>query len=312
MIIGEPQILGQVKEAYQNASKKGASGVILNRLFHKAFSAAKRVRTETKIAKNPVSISFAAVELAKKIFVSLKEKTVLVIGAGEMSELALRHLISAGVHKIIIANRTYSRAQNLAREFKGEAIIFENLFDHLKKVDIIISSTGAPDFIIKYELIRKVVKERKNKPMFFIDTAVPRDIDSRINSLANVYLYDIDDLQGVVNDNLQERQKEVLKAEEIIDKEVDKFIGQLKVMEVTPIILSLKEKLEDIRKNELKKAIPRLGNIAEKEKDALESLTTSIINKIGHYPITYLKRKGNGNDASFCIDIVREIFHLDE
>ena len=312
MIVGEPQILGQVKQAYQDASKKGALGLALNRLFETAFSVAKRIRTDTKIAENPVSISFAAVELAKKIFVGLEEKVVLLIGAGEMSELAIRHLISAGVHKIVIANRTFNRAQNLAEEFEGEAIVFENLLNYFDKADIIISSTGASDFIVKYETIRKVIKKRKNRPMFFIDIAVPRDIDPAINSLDNIYLYDIDDLQGVVDNNLEERQREVLEADKIIDEEVGKFVDKLKAAKVTPVILSLKEKLEEVGREELKKTMSRLGGIAQKEKKALESLTASIINKISHHPVTFLKRKGGSNYSQFYIDMVKELFHLDE
>ncbi len=213
MVIGEPQILGQIKTAYGYAAEFKTAGLILNRLLHKAFSVAKRVRTETEIASNAVSVSFAAVELARKIFDSLTDKTVLLIGAGEMCELAARHFMNNGVAKVHVTNRTFERAQKLADEFGGKPILFDNFVDHLPQIDIVLTSTGAPNFILGHKTIEEVIRRRKYKPMFFIDIAVPRDIDPRVNAIENVYLYDVDDLQGVVQANLKERHKEAKKAE---------------------------------------------------------------------------------------------------
>jgi glutamyl-tRNA reductase len=223
MVIGEPQILGQIKTAYGYGSEFKTAGLILNRFFHKAFSVAKRVRTETDIASNAVSVSFAAVELARKIFGSLEDKTVLLIGAGEMCELAARHFVNNGASSVLVTNRTFERAEKLAAEFGGRAIAFDDFPYHLQQVDIVLTSTGAPNFILGPKKVEEVLRQRRNKPMFFIDIAVPRDIDPKVNSLDNVYLYDVDDLQGVVQANLKERHKEAKKAEGIIDQEIGQF-----------------------------------------------------------------------------------------
>ena len=220
MVIGEPQILGQIKEAYQEAVSQNSTGVILNRLLHKTFSVAKRIRTETGIASHAVSISFAAVELAKKIFQDLAGKRVLLIGAGEMAELAAEHLLNNRVQKIIVANRTLERAMELARRWQGRAVSLEEIPSALMESDIVISSTGAPELIILYPQVKSIMKQRKQRPLFFIDIAVPRDIEPRINTLDNVYLYDIDDLQGIVDQNIAGRKQEALQAERIVQEEV--------------------------------------------------------------------------------------------
>jgi len=208
MVLGEPQIFGQVKDAYGYALQHRTAGVIINKLFHKAFSVAKRIRTETKIGSSAVSISYAAVELAKKIFGTLEGKSVMLIGAGEMAELAAKHLLSNGVQEIIVANRTYERAIEMAKGFNGTPIMFREFPHYLKRVDIVIASTAAPKYIIRPEQIDEVIKERKNRSMFFIDISVPRNVDPLINKIDNIYLYNVDDLQGVVEANLKERAKE--------------------------------------------------------------------------------------------------------
>ncbi|OGP97753.1 MAG: glutamyl-tRNA reductase, partial [Deltaproteobacteria bacterium RBG_19FT_COMBO_52_11] len=282
MVLGEPQILGQVKEAYSQAVKNKLSGPILNKLFHRSFSVAKRVRTETKIASQAVSVSFAAVELARKILGNLDDKRALLVGAGEMSELAARHLISQGVREILVTNRTFSRAAELALEYKGKAVPFEDFPRQLKEVDIILSSTGSTHYIIRKEQLTEVIRARKNRPMFFIDIAVPRDVDPKINEIDNVYVYDIDDLQGIVESNKGERKKEGEKAEAIVDQGVQAFNRWLSSLDVVPTILALRKRLEEIRQREVNKALSLLKNTSEEEQRILDDLTQSILNKVLH------------------------------
>ncbi|MDY7034078.1 MAG: glutamyl-tRNA reductase [Thermodesulfobacteriota bacterium] len=312
MIVGEPQILGQLKDAYRAATMHKTSGTILHRFLHKAFSVAKKVRTETRIATSAVSVSYAAVELAKKIFNTLGNKIVLLIGAGEMAELAARHLLNNGVRDMLIANRTYSRAEKLAVDFGGTPVAFEHLTLFLDQVDIIISSTDSPHYIIKYSDVRRALKIRKHKPIFCIDIAVPRDIDPKINNIDNVYLYDIDDLEGVVDANREERNEEAKKAEKLIEKEVDQFQGWLGSLDVVPTVVSLREKFEEIRKREVDKAISNLNGSSDIDQKILESLTSSIINKILHGPVTKLKGKKDTLKGSYYVDAVRDLFNLEE
>jgi glutamyl-tRNA reductase len=311
MVIGEPQILGQIKTAYGYAAEYRTVGLILNRFLHKAFSVAKRVRTETDIASNAVSVSFAAVELARKIFGSLDGKTVLIIGAGEMCELAARHFVNNGVAGVMVTNRTFERAEKLAEEFGGRPIAFDDFPDHLHQVDIVLTSTGAPNFILGHKKVEEVIRQRRNKPMFFIDIAVPRDIDPRVNDIDNIYLYDVDDLQGVVQANLKERQKEAKKAEGIIDQEIGQFHRWLSSLEVVPTIVALRGKLEEIRRKELEKTFASLKDLGEKERRSIEALTSAIINKVLHQPTTILKRTQNGDGGEDYVDAVRVLFDLE-
>jgi len=312
MVVGEPQILGQIKSAYNTSSEYKTSGLILHRLLHRAFHVAKRVRTETKIGNNAVSVSFVAVELAKKIFGTLEKKTVLLIGAGEMCELAAQHLVSNGVEKVLVANRTYERAVTLAQEFKGESIPFEEIVQGLKRVDIVISSTGSPQYLLRHEQISKVIKDRKQKPIFFIDIAVPRDIEPKVGDIDNVYLYDLDDLQEVVNANIQDREKEAKKAEAIVQDEVIKFIHWYQSLEVTPTVIALRKKFEEIRTRELEKTLSLHPNFSEKERQSLEALTSAIINKILHDPLTRLKQVDEEAMADLYLDALRTLFQLSE
>jgi glutamyl-tRNA reductase len=312
MVLGEPQILGQVKEAYGEAVESKVSGLILNKLFHRSFFVAKRVRTETKIATQAVSVSYAAVELAKKILGNLEDKRVLLIGAGEMSELAARHLISQGVREIWVTNRTPSRALELAQEFQGKAVPFEDFPQQLRQVDIILSSTGSTHYIIRKEQLHEVIRVRKNRPMFFIDIAVPRDVDPAINEIDNVYVYDIDDLQGITESNREERRKEIQKAEEIVTQGVDAFNRWLSSLQVVPTILALRNRMEEIRKREVEKTLALLKNSSEEERKALDLLTNSIINKILHHPIFLLKQQESRGQGKRYVEMTRKIFHLDE
>jgi glutamyl-tRNA reductase len=311
MVIGEPQILGQIKTAYGYAAEFKTAGLILNRLLHKAFSVAKRVRTETEIASNAVSVSFAAVELARKIFDSLTDKTVLLIGAGEMCELAARHFMNNGVARVHVTNRTFERAQKLAEEFGGKPILFDNFVDHLPQIDIVLTSTGAPNFILGHKTIEEVIRRRKYKPMFFIDIAVPRDIDPRVNAIENVYLYDVDDLQGVVQANLKERHKEAKKAEGIIDQEIGAFFKWLASLDVVPTIVALRKKLEEIRRAELEKTFGTLKGLGDKERKSIEALTAAIVNKVLHQPMTLLKKSQNNPAGESYVEAVRALFDLD-
>lgn len=311
MVIGEPQILGQIKTAYGYATEFRTVGLILNRFMHKAFSVAKRIRTETNIAGNAVSVSFAAVELARKIFGTLENKTVLLIGAGEMCELAARHFINNGVSKVLVTNRTFARAEKLAAEFQGFPVAFDEFPSQLHQVDIVLTSTGAPNFILEKPKVEEVLKLRKYKPMFFIDIAVPRDIDPKVNKLDNIYLYDVDDLQGVVQANLKERHKEAKKAEAIIDQEIGQFHAWLATLEVKPTIIALRQKIEEIRRGELEKSLKNLKGLGDKELKSVESLTAAIINKIMHLPISTLKQAQQNSAEDSYVDAVRTLFGLE-
>lgn len=311
MVLGEPQILGQVKEAYGYAVRYGTAGVIINKLFHRAFSVAKRIRTETRIGASAVSISYAAVELAKKIFGTLNGKVIMLIGAGEMAELAARCLLNNGVKEIIVANRTYERAVGVARGFSGIPIMFREFGHYLNEVDIVITSTGASSFIIGPEQIEGVIRERKNRPIFFIDISVPRNIDPMVNNIDNVYLYNIDDLQGVVEANLKERAKEAKEAEGIIEEEIERFYRWVKTLDVVPTITALKKRFEEIRKGELEKAVEVLKDLSEEERRAIEAMTRAIINKILHPPVTHLKKETNSVEGDFYLEATRRLFDLD-
>jgi len=312
MVLGEPQILGQVKEAYSQAAESKVSGLILNKLFHRSFFVAKRVRTETKIATQAVSVSFAAVELAKKILGNLEDKRAMLIGAGEMSELAARHLVNQGVREIWVTNRTHQRALDLAQAFQGQAVPFEDFPQQLKNVDIVLSSTGSTHYIIRKEQLIEVIRARKNRPMFFIDIAVPRDVDPAINEIDNVYVYDIDDLQGLVESNKEERKKQVQQAEEIVAQGVEAFQGWLRTLEVVPTILALRSRMEEIRKGEVDKALSLFKNVSDDERKALDLLTNSIINKILHHPISLLKHQESLDHGRIYVEMTRKIFRLDE
>ena len=312
MVMGEPQILGQIKDAYHEAVKEKTSGVILNRLMHRAFHVAKRVRTETGVSDAAVSISYAAVELAKKIFYNLSGKKVLLIGAGEMAELAARHLVSHGVSSMVVANRSFHRAVQVAGSFKGTPVSFEEIGSQLFDVDIVITSTTSTVHIINYDQVKSSLRKRRNRPLFFIDIAVPRDVEPRVNDLENVYVYDIDDLKGVIEINKAQRLQEAVKAERIVQEEVIKFAEWLKSLQVVPTIVSLKDKTEAIRQAEFKRSLSSIGHLTAPQIKAIETLTLSITEKILNDPILLLKRKAGSPTRDLYLDITRNLFKLDK
>ncbi len=312
LVVGEPQILGQLKSAYHEAVERNATRVVLNRLLHKAFSVAKRVRTETAVASSAVSISYAAVELAKRIFGDMGNYSAMLIGAGEMAELAATHLLNNGIRSICVANRTFERAQTLAAQFNGLPVPFEQLFNQLESVDIVISSTGAHEAIIRARDIRSILKKRKNRPMFFIDIAVPRDIDPDVNALDNVYLYDIDDLKEVVEENLAQRQEEALKARAIVDEETRTFGRWLRSLDLQPTIVDIVTRTESIVEDELVKCMKRLEGANGNTEKLLRSALMAVAKKINHEPISFLKRRYEEDEAGErYIDITRRMFNLD-
>lgn len=311
MVIGEPQILGQIKTAYGYAVEHKSVGLILNRFLHKAFSVAKRVRTETNIAGNAVSVSFAAVELARKIFGNIEGKTVMLVGAGEMCELAAKHFVNNGVDRVLVTNRTFARAEKLAEEFSGQAVLFDNFRDHLHQVDILLSSTGATSFIIDPDAVNGALRQRKQRPMFFIDIAVPRDIDPRVNDINNAYLYDVDDLQGVVNANLKERQKEAQEAEAIIEYEIGQFQHWMAGLQVVPTIVALRQHIDGLRQAELDKTFANLKHLSDKDRKAIAAMSSALVNKILHPPTRMLKQAQQEENAQPYVDALQQLFGLE-
>ncbi len=311
MILGEPQILGQIKEAYRKATLEKTSGVVLNRLLHRTFFVAKRIRTETGIGDHAVSISYAAIELGRKIFGSLENRQVLLVGAGEMAELAVEHLIRNRVGDIAVANRTFERAVELADRFGGGAIKFEEFIHAVADVDIIISSTGSSDFILTRDQLKGLMRKRRNRPLFFIDIAVPRDIDPEINRLANTYVYDIDDLKGIIEENIEDRQREAVKGERIIDEAVIKFRQWFESLEVIPTIKAIRSKLEAIAETELKKTL-QSESLPPAAHDTVRRMAQAMINKILHDPTDVLKSDGCQKGQSAYLDVARKLFRLDD
>lgn len=308
MVVGEPQILGQLKDAFDLALSKKTTGMLLNKLMKKAISVAKRVRTETRIAENAVSISFAAVELAKKIFTDLSKRVFMLLGAGEMAELAAKHLISTGVREVLVSNRTYDRACALSAEFKGRPVKFEEFIQELVHTDIVICSTGAPTFILTKNQMQKVMKERKQRQVFIFDISVPRNIDPEINDLDNVYLYNVDDLQGVVDTNMFERKKEAEKAEKIVEEEIDTFLKWQSSLDSVPTIVALREKAEEIKREELDKLLHKIPGIGEKEKEAIEYMATALVNKLIHPPTAALKDASDDKDT--MVATIRRLYGI--
>ncbi len=312
MVVGEPQILGQLKQAYSVAKESGTVSGFLDTALTRAFSVAKRVRSETEIGQSAVSVSYAAVELAREIFGSLKERRVMIVGAGKMSELAARHLHRSGATHISVTNRTHERAVELAEIFRGSIVPYDQFTARLPEMDIVIASSGAPHYILTKPEMRRVIEARKNRPMFLIDIAVPRNIEPAVNDLENIFLYDIDDLQRVVDANLKGRSKVAEQAEEIIAEEVDRLLSRLRQREMAPVIVSLQEQLERIRVNEIDRMRGRLGALSPQQEEALDALTRAMMNKIAHGPIAELRRHANGETSSLVLETIRKAFRLDE
>ena len=312
LVMGETQILGQVKEAYRQALAQNATGLVLNRLLHRSFRTAKRVRTETSIAANPVSVSFAAVELAKKIFGSLDGKKIVLIGAGEMAELTGTHLIGNGAEEITVANRSEAQGIALAEKFHGRAILLDDLDAALIDADIVISSTGAAKHIVTEESIRQSMRKRKNRLLFLIDIAVPRDIEPSAESIENVYLYNIDNLQDIVDENMKGRKKEALKAEAIVEEEVIYYNSWIKELEAVPTIVSLRAKAEGIVRQELGKSIGWMQKLSEADREKVDNLVQSVVNKILHAPVAVMKEESSEVSSKGIVEAVRQLFRLDE
>ena len=310
MVVGEPQILGQLKVAYTAAKDAGAVCGWLDGLLTRAFGVAKRVRSETGIGQMAVSVSYAAVELARKIFGSLAGRTVMIVGAGKMSELAARHLRRSGASHVFVTNRTHDRAMEMARLFQGTPVEYDRFHATLPEVDILIASSAAPHYILNKEEMQRVIAARRNKPAYLIDLAVPRNIDPSINDVANVFLYDIDDLQEVVNANLRERMKEAERAETLVSEEVERMMARLKVVEITPTIVGLQEQLEQIRSAEIEKARRRYGPFTPQQEEALEAATRAIINKVAHGPISELRVQAGKPDGAHAVALIKKVFHL--
>ncbi|MBI3768274.1 MAG: glutamyl-tRNA reductase [Deltaproteobacteria bacterium] len=311
MVVGEPQILGQVKEHYEEAALAGTSGSVLHRVFHRAFAVAKRVRTETAIAGKAVSIASVAVDLARTIFESFADKTAMLIGAGTMSEIAARHLKTHGIASIVVATRTFERAVALAREFDGIPVPFDRVAEYLKLADVVIGSASASEYLVTPALVQEVLRARKQRPMFFIDLAVPRNFDPAINALDNVYLYDIDDLGVAVAGNVEEREREAVRAEAIVEEEVERYWRWFASLEVVPTIVAIRTKVEAIRQHELEKALATLKDQAPRHRELLDALTSSIVNKILHAPISSLKRQDEHGEELDLIASARRLFDLE-
>jgi glutamyl-tRNA reductase len=311
MVVGEPQVLGQVRRAYSLALEAGTAGRILNRLVHHAFHVAKRVRTETGIAANAVSISYMAVELGKKIFNSLEGRTVLLIGAGEMAEHSARHLVNAGVARVLIANRTPETARELATQFNGEAVTFEKLTERLPEADIVICSTGAAGYVVTAEMVRASGERRRNRPAFFIDISVPRNIEPTIGELPNMFVFDIDDLESVISSNIREREREAERAELIVESEIMQFQQALRALDLGPTIGALKQKLQDIARLELSRRRNRLGPLTPEQERAVEALLIATVNKISHPVLNHMRRSFESTDTD-TIQAWRDIFGLQD
>lgn len=311
MVLGEPQILGQVKGAYKKAVLKQTAGLILNRLCHSAFFAAKRVRTETGIGSRAVSVSYVAVELAKRIFDDLSSRRVMLIGSGEMAELAARNLVSAGIGDLVIASRRYENAANLAERLKGNPVRYEEIYYHLKDMDIVITATGSSEFIIKTSHAKESLKLRNNEPVFMIDIAVPRNIDPRVEDLPDIYLYDIDDLRGVLDENIKTRKQSAAKADEIVREVEGAFEAWISGLKAVPAIIDLKNRFEMIKDLEVRRALSKLENYTEKDRDVIEAMASRIVGKILHSPLTKLKQEASTSMGALYVDSVKKLFELD-
>jgi len=312
MIVGEPQILGQLKDAFEVALNHKASGVVLNKLVRKAISVAKRVRTETKIAETAVSVSYAAVELAKKIFSNLSEKTVLLVGAGEMAKLAAQHLVDQGVRKVSITTRDAASAVEMARRFNAALIPFEHFRHEMADADIVLCSTGASHYLIGVEDVQQAVRRRMNRPIFLIDISVPRNIDPAVKDIDNAFLFDVDDLEMRVEQNLEERRREAGKAERMVEEEVEQILHWMKSLEVTPTIVALRNRAETIKQTEIDKALARLQNLSEQERSVVEGLASSIVNKLLHGPLVTLKAESTTGGGALFVEAARRFFGLDD
>ncbi len=312
MVVGEPQILGQVKVAFDVALTQKTTGVVLNKVLKKAISVGKRVRSETGIAANAVSVSYAAVELAKKIFQNLAGKTVLLIGAGEMAKLAARHLMQAGMQNVMITTRNFELAVDVAKHFNGLPVPFNDFPEEMSNADIVICSTGAASYLVTAEDVQKALWTRRNRPMFLIDISVPRNIEPAVGAVDNAYLYNIDDLQGHVEKNLEQRRQEAMKAEDLVKDEVGLVTRWIKSLEVLPTILALRRKADDIQKGELVRILSRLGPLTPRQRELVEELASAISNKLLHGALVALKAEADSTNGPLFTEIAQRLFDLEK
>ena len=311
LVVGEPQILGQVKEAFDAASEAGTMGTLLGRCFTQAFATAKRVRNETGIAEGTVSVSSIACELAKKIFGNLEGRRTLLLGAGEMGESAARSLRQTGT-KLHVINRSDERAEALAQACDGRAVRYERLATELAEADVVVASTASPNFILTPELMKSVVRTRRHRPLFIIDIAVPRDVDPRVGSMDNVFVYDVDDLQQVAEENLAVRAREAALAERIVEEEVEAFLAWRRSLELAPTIVALRKRFGQVAEDEVRRTLGRLKGLSEADRSAIEAMSRSLVNKLLHHPMTELKSGAGDPDGALLIDAVRRLFRLQE
>ncbi|RMD82781.1 MAG: glutamyl-tRNA reductase [Candidatus Dadabacteria bacterium] len=309
LVVGEPQILGQMKAQFAKSAAAHAAGPILHRVFHKGFSVAKRVRTETGVASRAVSVASVAVDLASKIFESLDNRTVMLIGAGEIGEAAARSFMSAGAVSVMVANRTFETAVELARAFNGTPIPLDRMRMYLPLADLVVGSAGGGQLLDRND-VRALMKERKNRPVFFIDLAVPRNFDPGINDVDNAYLYDIDDLDAVVSENLGERKREAIRGEAIVEQEVDRFWRWMEQLDAVPTIVELRDLAERIRREEVERTLPRLNGLSEHDREAIEAMTKAILNKLLHHPTAVLKEDRSSEEHVALLAALRELFRL--
>lgn len=311
MVVGEPQILGQLKSAYAAARDAGSVNGFLDAVLTRAFAVAKRVRSETGIARSAVSVSSAAVDLARQIFGNLRDKRVLLIGAGKMSELAARHLLTAGCGLILVTNRTRARAEEMALAVGGQVLNYESFRDRLHEADIVLASSGAPEYLLHKDEMHRVLERRRNRPMFVIDIAVPRNVAPEVNELENVYLYDIDDLGRAVEQNRHARAMEAEQAEQIIDAEIARLLERLKAREVAPTIVGIQQQLDAYSRAEFERLRPRFGGLTPQQEEALQAYTRALLNKIAHGPMTELRRAATRPEGDKVINVIRRVFRLD-
>jgi glutamyl-tRNA reductase len=309
MVLGESQILGQVKEAYEAAEKAGSLGAVLNALRNRSIAAARRARTETAIGRNAVSVSHVAVELARKIFGTLRDRSVLLVGAGKMSQVAARQMVQSGARASVLGSRTFEKAEQLAAALGGRAAPFEDLRKELARADIVVSGTGAPGVVIHREDVEAAQASRRGRPLFVIDIAVPRDVAEDVARVSNVFLYDLDDLHTVAEANLRERKKESAAAEGILEKEIGDFLEWRRSLEVVPLLVELRRRADEIRRAELEKARRRLGTLTPEQESAIEAATSAIVNKLLHAPTVQIKQMA-GNGQPEHVGFIRKLFGL--
>jgi len=309
MVMGEPQILGQVKDAYEAAEKAGSLGSVLNALRNRSIAAARRARTETAIGRNAVSVSHVAVELARKIFGELRDRAVLLVGAGKMSEVAARQMVRDGARASVLGGRTFEKAEQLAAALGGRAAPFEELRRELAKADIVISGTGAPGIVIRREDVEAAQAARRGRPLFLIDIAVPRDVAADAAKVSGVFLYDLDDVKKVAEANLRERRKEASAAEAIVEEEIRGFLEWRRSLDVVPLLVELRRRADEIRKGEIEKARRRLGPLTPEQESALEAATSAIVNKLLHEPTVQLKQMA-GTGQPEHVGFIRRLFGL--